>query len=92
MHEDLEFRCLYLCWVAQLLTPALNEQRRRYACEMVPVLEAAAKDGWYHLATGDESRFLSSYSSLRMWTLSRDEVVTKRRCDIKTTKFMFTVM
>jgi hypothetical protein len=44
-HADLGFRCFYSCWVPHLLTPELKEQKRRYAREMMLVLEAAAKDG-----------------------------------------------
>jgi hypothetical protein len=32
-----------------ILTQELKKQRRRYACEMIPALEAAAKDGWHHI-------------------------------------------
>jgi transposase len=92
LRDDLGSRCFYFRWGPHLLTPELKEQRRRSAREMVPVLEAAAKDGWYHLVTRDESWFVVSYSPRRMWTVVRDEVVTKPRRDIQTAKFMFTVM
>jgi transposase len=92
LHDDLGLRCLYFHWVPHLLTPELKEQRRRYAREMTSVLEAAAKDGWHHLVTGDKSWCLLSYSPCRMWTLARDEVVKKPRRDIQTAKVMFMVM
>jgi hypothetical protein len=59
---------------------------------MIPVLEAAENDGWYHLVTGDGSRFFVYYSLRRMWTRARYEVVTKPRRDIQTEKFMFAVI
>jgi hypothetical protein len=75
-----------------LLTPELREQRRAYASEMIPILAAAAHDGWHHLATGDEFWFFLFYSPRRMGTLSRDDVATKPKHDIRTQKFMFTVI
>jgi hypothetical protein len=58
---------------------------------MIPILVAAAHDGWHHLVTGDESWFVLSYSPRWMWVLSRDYVATKPKHDIHTQKFMFTV-
>jgi hypothetical protein len=69
-------------------TPELKGQRHRYAHEMTPVLETAAKDGWHHLVTRDESWFFQSYSPRRARTFTRDSVVIKP----KQAKFMFMVM
>jgi histone-lysine N-methyltransferase SETMAR len=59
---------------------------------MILVLTAAARDGWHHLVTGDESWFFFTYSPRRMWILTRDDMATKRRPDIHTKKSMFTVL
>jgi hypothetical protein len=59
---------------------------------MIPILAAVALDGWHHLATDDESWFFLSYSQRRMWTLIRDDVATNPKHDIRTTKFIFTVI
>jgi hypothetical protein len=59
---------------------------------MLPFLSAAERDGWHHPITGDESWFFLNTSPRRMWTLSRDDVVTKPRLDIQSKKFMFTIM
>jgi hypothetical protein len=50
---------------------------------MLPFLYAAERDGWYHLVTGDESRFSLNISPRCMWTLSRNDVITKPRLDIQ---------
>jgi hypothetical protein len=46
-------------------------------------LHAAERDGWHHLVTGDESWFFFNTFSRRMWTLSRDDVMTKPKHDIQ---------
>jgi hypothetical protein len=50
---------------------------------MLPFLHIAKQDGWHHLITGDESCFLFNISLRRMWTLSRDDLVTKLTLDIQ---------
>jgi hypothetical protein len=92
LHDDLGFRCFYLCWVPHLLTPELKEQRRGYAREIIPILEAVTKDGWHHFVTENKSLFFLSYSPRQMWTLAKDNLATKRGRDIQTAKFMFTVI
>jgi hypothetical protein len=92
LHKDLQFQSFHLRWVPHLLTPELREQRRAYPNEMIPILAAAAHDGWHHLVTGDESWFFLFYSPRRIWTLSRYDVATKPKHDIRTQKFMFTVI
>jgi hypothetical protein len=59
---------------------------------MILILAAAAHDRCHHLVTGDESWFFLSYFPRRMWTLSRDDVDTKPKHDIRTQKVMFTVI
>jgi hypothetical protein len=56
---------------------------------MLPFLYDAERDGWHHLVTGDESWLFFNISPRRMWTLSRDDVVTKSRLDIQSKKLMF---
>jgi hypothetical protein len=59
---------------------------------MLPFLHAAERDDWHHLVTGDESWFFFNISPRRMWTLSRDSVVTKLRLDIRSKNFIFTII
>jgi hypothetical protein len=92
LHDNLEFRGFYFRWVPHLSTPELKEHKRWHACKMIPALEAAAKDELYHIVTGNELWFFLSCSPRRMWTLARDEVVTRPMRDTQTAKFMFTVM
>jgi hypothetical protein len=66
LHNNLGFRCFYLRWVPDLLKPELKERRLRSGHEMIPVLEAATKDGWHHLVTGNESWFFLPYSPHQM--------------------------
>jgi hypothetical protein len=56
---------------------------------MLPFLYAAQRDYWHHFVTSDESWFFFNTSALRMWTLSRDNVITKLRQQIQSKKFMF---
>jgi hypothetical protein len=59
---------------------------------MIPILAAAAHDESHHLVTGDEYWFFLSYSPGHMWTLSRGDVATEPKHDIRTQTFMFTVI
>jgi histone-lysine N-methyltransferase SETMAR len=59
---------------------------------MLPFLHIAERDGWHHFVTGDESWFFFNISPRRMWTLSRDDVVTKSRHDIQSKQLMFTII
>jgi hypothetical protein len=61
-HDDLHLQSFYLRWIPHTLTPEWREQRCRYAREMIPILTAAARDGWRHLITGDEPWFFLSDS------------------------------
>jgi hypothetical protein len=55
LHDDLDYKSFYLRWFLHLLTPELREQRCQCASEMIPLLIAAAREGWHHLVTGDKS-------------------------------------
>jgi hypothetical protein len=90
LREDLQFQSFHLHWVPRLLTPELREQRSAYASEMIPILAAAAHDSWHHPITGDESWFFLSLPPRRRWALSRDNVPTKWKHDIRRQTFMFT--
>jgi hypothetical protein len=46
LYEVLEFKCLHLRWVPELLTDDLRQKRKDIAREMIPYLEAAFQDGW----------------------------------------------
>jgi hypothetical protein len=55
-------------------------------------LHAAERDGWNRLVTGNESGFFLTILPDRMWTLSRDGVVTKPRLDIQSKTFMLRII
>jgi hypothetical protein len=57
--ERLGLKSYCLRWVPHLLTDDLKAKRKEFAEQMIPYLEAARKDGWKHLVTGDESWFFS---------------------------------
>jgi hypothetical protein len=78
--------------VPHLLTDNLRQKRNEYATAMLPFLHAAKRDGWDHLVTGDESWFFFNTSPCRMWTLSREDVITKPKHQIQSKKFMFTIL
>jgi hypothetical protein len=59
---------------------------------MFPFLHAAEHGRWHHLVTDDESLFFLNIAQRRMWTLSRDGVVTKPRLDIQSKTIMLTIM
>jgi hypothetical protein len=59
---------------------------------MLPFLHAAKRDGSHHLVTGDDSWFFYNISPRRMWTLSRNNMVTKPRLHIQSKKFMFPIV
>jgi hypothetical protein len=63
-----------------------------YAQAMLPILHAAERDGWHHLVTDNESWFILNISPRRMWTLSKDNVVTKSTLDIQSKTFMFMII
>jgi hypothetical protein len=91
-HDVLIFKSFHLRWVPHLLTDDLRQKRKDVACEMIPYLDAASQDGWRNLITGDEPWFFLSQSPRRMWSVAREDVATIVRGDIRTTKFMFTIM
>jgi hypothetical protein len=66
-----------------------TEKRKEYARAMLPFLHASKRNGWHHFVTGDESWLLFSILSRRMWTLSRDDVVTKWGLDIQSKNWFF---
>jgi hypothetical protein len=70
--------------VLHLLTHDLREKRKEHAKAMLPFLLIAERNSWHYLVTGDESWFFLNILPHRMWTLSRDDVVTKLRLDIQT--------
>jgi hypothetical protein len=75
-----------------VLTDDLREKRKEHARAMLPFLHAARLDGWHHLVTGDESWFFFKTSPRRMWTLSRDDMVTTPRLNVQSKKCMFTII
>jgi hypothetical protein len=59
---------------------------------MLPSLHAAECDGWHHFVTSDESWFLFDTSPRRMCTLSREDVITKPKHQIRSKNIMFTIL
>jgi hypothetical protein len=83
LHDSVGFRSFHLYWVLHLLMLDLREKRMEYAESMLPVLHIAEWDDCHHHVTGDESWFFLDILPRRMWTLSRDDMVTKSRLDIQ---------
>jgi hypothetical protein len=69
--------------VLHQLTRDMREKMMEYAQVMLVVLHAAECDSWHRLVTDDESSFFLNRLPRRMWTLSRDDVITKLRFDIQ---------
>jgi hypothetical protein len=92
LHESLGFKWFHLRWMPHLLNENLRQKQKRHTSGMLPFLYAAQRDGWHHLATNDESWLFFDTLPRRMWTLSRDNGVTKPRQQIESKKFMFTVI
>jgi hypothetical protein len=83
LYDSIGFKSFYLHWVSHLLMHDLREKRKEYAKMMLLFLHVIERDGWHHLVTGNESWFFFNILPSRMWTLSRDDVVTKPRLDIQ---------
>jgi hypothetical protein len=92
LHESFWFKSFHLHLAPHLLTGDLWEKWKEYARAILPFLYAAERDDWHRLMTGDESWFFFDTSPRRMWTLPRDDVVTKPRQQIQSKKFMFTII
>jgi hypothetical protein len=73
-------------------TNDLREKRKEHASAMLSFLYVTKRDGWHLLVTCDESCFFFDTSPRRMWTLSKDNVVTKPRQQIQGKKFMFMII
>jgi hypothetical protein len=54
LREKLGFKSYYLPWVLHLLTGELGPKRKEVTGQVIPYLEAARKDDWRRLVTGDE--------------------------------------
>jgi histone-lysine N-methyltransferase SETMAR len=74
------------------LTGGLSGKRQQYARVNLAFVHAAEWEGWHHLVTGHESWFFFNFSSRRIWTLSRDDVVIKPRHDIQSKKTIFLII
>jgi hypothetical protein len=74
------------------LTGDVREKRKEYARAILPFLHAAERDGWHHPVIGDDSWFFYNISSRRMWTLSRNDVITKPRHDIQRKSFIHSII
>jgi hypothetical protein len=83
LYDSIGFRSFHLHWVPHLLKHYLLEKRKEHEKAMLPFLHAAERDGWHHLVIGEESWFFMNTSSGCVWTLSRDDVVTKPGLDIQ---------
>jgi hypothetical protein len=82
LHDSIGFVLFHLHWVQHLVTHDLREKRKEHAKTMFLFLYVAKRDIWHHIMTNDESWFFLNKSSRYIWTLSRDDVVTKSRLDI----------
>jgi hypothetical protein len=66
LYDSVGLRLFHLYWVPHLLTHNLREKRKEYAKAILPFLDAAQRDSWYHLMTGDESWFCLKTLSRRV--------------------------
>jgi hypothetical protein len=69
--------------VPHLLIHDLRRKQKEYATAILSFLHTTERDNWHYLVTGDQSWFVLNTSLRRMWTLSRDDVITKPRFDIQ---------
>jgi hypothetical protein len=83
LHGLSAFRSFHLHWMPHLLIHDFGEKRKDYAKAIFPFLHAAERNSWHHLVISDELWFFWNTLPRRMWTLSRDDVVTKTRLDIR---------
>jgi hypothetical protein len=81
-HDSIGFKSFHLHWVPHLLTDKSSEKRKEHARAMLPFLHVSECDGWHYVVTGDGSWFFLNKSPCCMWTLSRDDMITKSRHDI----------
>jgi hypothetical protein len=65
---------------------------KEHAKAIFPFLYVAESDSWHLFVTGDESLFFLNTLPHRMWTPSRDDMVTKPRLDIQSKTVMFTIV
>jgi hypothetical protein len=70
----------------------LREKRMESSEAERLILHAAEWDNWHHFVISDESWLFLNILSRRMWTISRDNMVTKLRLDIQNKTFMFTII
>jgi hypothetical protein len=92
VQDSIGFKSFHLHWVPHILTDDLPEKRKEHARPMLSFLHIAERDGWHHLVTADESWFFFNTLPCHMWTLSRNDVITKPRLDVQSKKFMFTII
>jgi hypothetical protein len=83
LRESIGFKSFHLRCVPHVVSADLRDKRREYAKRMLTFLRAAEHDGWHHFVTGDESWLFFDTSPRRMWTLSRDDIITKPRHQIQ---------
>jgi hypothetical protein len=92
LHEKVRFKSYCLRWVLHLLTGELRAKCKELTGLIIPSREAARKDVWGHLVTGDEPWFFLLSDPHRMWALANDGVATKTKIDIQSEKFMYPIM
>jgi hypothetical protein len=83
LQDFIGFRLFHLHWMPHLLTHHLREKRNEYAKTILSFLYVAERDGWHHCVTGDELWLFLDALPGYMWTLLRDDGVTKTRFNIK---------
>jgi hypothetical protein len=58
-------------------------RKKEHARAMLPFLHYAERDDWHHLVISDELWMFFNSFLCRMWTLPRDDIVTKPKLDIQ---------
>jgi hypothetical protein len=83
LHEKLGFKSSRLRWVPHLLTGELRAKRMELRGHMILSLEAARKDVWRHMVTGDLCWFFLLFGPHRMWALTKDEMATRAPTNVQ---------
>jgi histone-lysine N-methyltransferase SETMAR len=74
------------------LTEQLRAERMKKCHHLLPLLERMEKSNFHHIVTGDESWFTLELQQSAKWSTSGEDVPQRVRQQIRTRKFMLTVI
>jgi histone-lysine N-methyltransferase SETMAR len=86
------YEIFYLHWIPHELTTNLRQIRVETCRELLPTLIAHEKNKFQRFVTGDENWFTLEFHHSTKWSLSRDDVPQKVKQQIRTPKFMLTLV